>query len=104
MKQVIILTAAFFLSVSAIAGNGNSKKEDDKYCAKLRDGKITVMYEGSIITADVTLANGTEIKTDGTIIKKDGTKVMLKEGECINKEGSISEQPVKDEQKSNHAK
>src|SRR3954471_2410505 len=87
MKKLIFLTTACIF-----AFNTSLKSLDDtgkKYCAKKKDGKITVMHEGSALKSDATLDNGTMVKTDGTVIKKDGSKVMLKEGECVNMEGKI---------------
>jgi hypothetical protein len=69
--------------------------DDDKYCAKLRDGKLTMMHNGSVLTANVTLTNGTQIKTDGSIVKPDGATVVLKEGECVDKDGISEEKKPK---------
>lgn len=89
MKNIMISMALFALTLNTIAGNEKGGVHGDKYCAKMKDGKTTVMYQGNTLTADVTLQNGTTVKTDGTIIKKDGSKMMLKEGECINKDGTM---------------
>jgi hypothetical protein len=64
---------------------------DDNYCAKLRDGKLVMMHDGEVMTADVTLQNGTQIKTDGSIIKQDGGTIVLKDGECVNKKGRVED-------------
>ncbi|MBI2268963.1 MAG: hypothetical protein HYU69_01245 [Bacteroidetes bacterium] len=85
MKTKLFLIAAIIFSISVSAEN--SFKHE--YCAKLKDGILTVTHEGTPITSDITLANGTTIKIDGTVIQKDGSTVMLKEGECINKDGKI---------------
>lgn len=61
----------------------------DQYCAKMRDGKLVVMFQGNILAADVFLKNGTTVKPDGTIITKDGVRTNLKEGECIGADGKI---------------
>jgi hypothetical protein len=92
MKAIIFLFIAAVFSLNTIAADPHG----DKYCAKMRDGKMVIMYEGKTVTADVTLANGTLIKTDGTIIRQDGTSVMLKEGECIDRDGKIMMKPKKD--------
>ena len=90
--RLVSLFAALALSFNVMASTGSDEpknKDKDRYCAKLKDGKMTVFYENNTLTGTVTLTNGTQILTDGTVIKKDGTKVMLKEGECVNKEGAI---------------
>jgi hypothetical protein len=68
---------------------------DDQYCAKLRDGKLVMMHDGIIMTADVTLQNGTQIKMDGSIIKQDGETIVLKDGECVDKNGISGEKKPK---------
>jgi len=90
MKKLAILFA-LFISLKAVPENHdiNPFQNEDKYCAKLKDGKITVVHEGSPIAADVMLSNGTKIKSDGTIINKDGTSFILKEGECVDKSGAL---------------
>lgn len=90
--RLVSLIAAIALSFNVMSATGwvePENKDKDRYCAKLKDGKLTVFHEGNTLTGTVTLTNGTQIMTDGTVMKKDGTKVMLKEGECVNKEGAI---------------
>ncbi|MDQ3109608.1 MAG: hypothetical protein M3R17_06900 [Bacteroidota bacterium] len=89
MKTILLL---LFTSLFALQGffNLNAPQDDERYCAKLRDGKLVIMHEGSVITGDVTLENGTQIKTDGSIVKPDGQAIALKDGECVDKKG-ISE-------------
>jgi hypothetical protein len=62
----------------------------DNYCAKMQDGKMVVMHNGVVLTADVFLKNGTTIKPDGTVITRDGVRTSLKEGECIDADGKIN--------------
>ena len=59
----------------------------DKYCAKLKDGKLVVMHDGTIVTEEVKLNDGSKIQPDGSVIDKDGVKRFLKDGECIDKSG-----------------
>lgn len=63
--------------------------EPEKYCARLRDGKMVVLYAGKEINNDIFLKNGSTIKPDGTVITKDGVRFNLKEGQCIDQNGSI---------------
>ncbi len=59
------------------------------YCAKMRDGRMVVIFEGKEISGDVFLRNGTTVKPDGTIITKDGVRFHLKEGQCIDQNGVL---------------
>lgn len=96
-KTIIIAIAAVCFSISALA-NG-TEEHPNKYCAKMKDGKKVIMHEGSTITSEVTLKDGTKIKPDGTITKTDGSKMTLKEGQCISMEGDIAKEKEKKESK-----
>ncbi|MBL7922377.1 MAG: hypothetical protein JNJ40_18825 [Bacteroidia bacterium] len=90
MKNFVLLFALIF-SLKVVPENRDifHGQNGDKYCAKLKDGKIMVVHEGNPITADITLTNGSTIKSDGTVITKDGTSFTLKEGECVDKNGAM---------------
>lgn len=68
--------------------------EPNQYCAKMRDGKMVVIFEGAEIGADVFLSNGTTIKPDGTTISKDGVRGSMKEGECIAADGKAQNEKM----------
>ena len=101
VRNVILYILAAFLCYYVVAGDKGRrhKKQDDRYCAKMKDGVMKVVHEGEVITMDVLLADGTQVKTDGNIIKKDGTRITLKEGECVDKSGQLSSQPAKEKTK-----
>lgn len=111
MKKIIFFASLLVVSWTAAYSDDDPKTKTKKnpansYCAKMKDGMLRVEHEGTILTEDVTLANGTQIKTDGTIIKKDGTRNMLKEGQCVDLNGDTSTgnfngEPVKGKNKSN---
>jgi hypothetical protein len=104
MKAIIFLTAGM-LSLNAIAGTmGSDDHMGDKYCAKMKDGKMVVMKGDTEVMNDVTLANGTKIKKDGTVIKKDGSMMVLKEGECVDKDGKMPEMKSKTKEKKGEKK
>lgn len=83
---VIIAVSAFMFHITS-----TDTQPLDQYCAELRDGKLVVMFQGTVLTSDVTLDNGVQLKTDGTLIKEDGTTLVLKQGECIGKDGKLPE-------------
>jgi hypothetical protein len=69
--------------------------EPGQYCARMRDGKMVVLFEGKEISGDVFLKNGSTIKPDGTVITKDGVRFSLKEGQCIDQNGSVIGETMK---------
>ncbi len=90
MKNLISVIAAGLLVISVAAQDiQNDAKGGATYCAMLKDGKIMLMAEGKQVNNDVTLANGTIVRTDGTVEKADKTKVTLKNGDCIDQDGNI---------------
>jgi len=92
MKRIITVVAAFLLSQHIMAQEDKMQKPDKvstQYCAVLKDGKITMMQDYKTLAADVTLANGTIIKTDGTVNKADNTQLNLKNGECVDEKGNL---------------
>src|SRR4051812_47113764 len=91
VKTMISLMALsiFSLNVIAMDGEPSKKEHPDKYCAKMKDGKLAVMHENMEMTSEVTLSNGTKVHPDGTITKKDGSKTMLKEGQCVDMDGKV---------------
>jgi hypothetical protein len=93
MKKVIVLITVCIFSLNAMAQDNQKMQKQDqrtvKYCAKLKDGKITMMQDKNELTADVNLANGTTIKTDGTVITSDGSQTILRNGECVDNSGNM---------------
>ncbi len=69
----------------------DSKTPWNQYCAQLQDGKVIVISDGIKLISDVTLDNGVKISADGAIIKIDGTKIVLQNGDCVDKEGKMTE-------------
>lgn len=81
--------ASYTVHEAAIVG------EPNQYCAQMRDGKMIVLFEGKEITSDAFLKNGSTIKPDGTVILKDGVRFTLKEGQCIDQNGSLIGESMK---------
>jgi hypothetical protein len=89
MKTIMVTIAAALISLSAAAYNPGNDPSD--YCVTKKNGKTVVEYKGKTITNDVTLKDGTKIKSNGTVVLADGGRVKLKDGECIN-ENKISDE------------
>lgn len=100
MKTLTFLIAACTLTYSAVAGNPTND-HSDKYCAKTKNGKLTIMHEGKELTSETTLSNGTRVSMDGTVTKADGSTMMLKEGECLDLEGKVMDKSTKDKPNTN---
>lgn len=83
-----ILFSAFLMA--ATMADAQSKQEPEHYCAQEANGKITVMYKSAVLTHDVSLDNGSVLKSDGTLVKKNGSRVMLKAGECVAPSGKMT--------------
>jgi hypothetical protein len=106
MKKIAFVFCALFTvsvasaQVSANAVNKGKKEQIHRYCAKLKDGILIMMEDDHEMTMDVTLANGTQVKTDGSVTRPEGTVVILEEGECVDEGGNISPAPGRTKSKS----
>lgn len=80
---------------SRVQSTEYSVDEAGQYCARMRDGKMIVLFESKEISGDVFLKNGSTIKPDGTVITKDGVRFSLKEGQCIDQNGSVVGETMK---------
>ncbi len=96
MKKGIVLLASCIFTLNALAQNINhdnksyrSKKQSEKYCAILKDGKIIMMHDSTALTSDTTLENGAIVKTNGTVIRLNDTQTLLKNGECVDHNGDL---------------
>src|SRR5436190_10953937 len=67
----------------------NIQVNNVKYCATLKDGKMTLHKENEEVASDITLKDGSIMTKDGTVMRKDGTKVLLQNGDCINEKGKL---------------
>ena len=97
MKTIFSLIAATIFSLSSFASNMTD--HGDKYCAKMKDGVKVIMHKGDALASEITLTDGSRLKTDGTIVKKDGTSWVLKDGECVEKDGTATEMHKNDMKK-----
>ncbi|HKC69128.1 MAG TPA: DUF6799 domain-containing protein [Bacteroidia bacterium] len=105
MKRIILLSIVLITCLNIHAqGNDHETGDWNNYCIQNDGNKISVIYQSIAITADVTLDNGTIIKTDGTIITKDGKTTLLRAGQCINRDGTISPSPSGNREKQNSDK
>jgi hypothetical protein len=56
-----------------------------------RDGKLWNMKagKGTAVDKEITLSNGTKVKSDGSVVMKDGTQTTLSEGDYISMDGKL---------------
>ncbi|MCD6067116.1 MAG: hypothetical protein K0S33_1942 [Bacteroidetes bacterium] len=87
MKELVILAMTTVVLAFAPKQTLHLSDQADRYCAKVKDGKIVVMHDGMVLNSDVKLPNGVQVNADASVIDKDGIKRFLREGECVNKEG-----------------
>lgn len=106
MKKIIVLFAACTLSAGVFAQAGNENKMHKtehsmkmgkgdmkmKDCVMMDEGKMMVMKDGKTMEMDqdMTMKNGTMVMKDGTVKMKNGKTAMLKDGECVYMNGSMS--------------
>ena len=120
MKKVWVSLFAITLSLGVFAQDSTNQtnpttsqqsvKSHDGVIMK--DGKLLMVKNGQAtqLTADLTLDNGTVVKSDGTVQAKDGTTTTLKEGDYVTMEGTTGnvknrwQQNDKDKMKSDSLK
>ena len=58
----------------------------------MQNGKMMQVKNGQLTSMDqdLTLTNGTKVKSDGTCVKKDGTKMTLNEGQHLDMSGKVT--------------
>ncbi len=67
----------------------DTTKNGPIYCIDLVDGKLVIKKDGVITNRTITFSNGTTINTSAILKRKTGTKVQLKNGDCVNGDGTI---------------
>jgi hypothetical protein len=87
---VVAVTSFDWGQESALDVKTGGAIRDTVYCVELKDGITTVTIDGREIFSDLTLKDGTKIKTNGTVIKPDGTETVLEPGRCIDQAGNLT--------------
>lgn len=98
MKKIFFSAAVCLFSLTAMAQHNDHPSLADstkRYCAKLMDGLVVVSENGKQLTQVATLGNGTEISMNGIVTKKDGSKLIMKEGDCVDKDGNLVQASTK---------
>jgi hypothetical protein len=109
MKKLIVVIVACILSTALFAQANTDKKMHEmkhsgkmdkmekghmkmKDCVMMEEGKMMMMKNGETMSMDqdMTMKNGTMVMTDGTVKMKNGKTMMLKDGDCVYMNGSVS--------------
>ena len=108
MKKMILIAALTF-SIGVYAQDMKDMKTDkkDQQNASMKDhimmqdGRVMVMKDGKsmVMTADMTMGNGTIVMKDGTVMMKNGTNRPLKEGEVMYIDDNMNKMKMKDHSK-----
>jgi hypothetical protein len=99
---ILVLCFSLITRGASQAPIKTDSKQLGKYCSVLRDGTMTLVKDGTVNTEEITLKDGSKLTKDGTVKRKDGSIVTLKNGDCIDIEGTIENIPLeKTEQKNN---
>lgn len=92
--KLILITICIYFSEGILAAphiRVQNKKDDVSYCALLMSGKIILTADGKQVYSDVKLKKGIKLTTGGIVIYPNGSKIVLKNGECIDREGNITD-------------
>ena len=85
MKKLVLLVVALFLSTGALLAQDIV---DQDYCI-MQDGEVVQYTKGkpAVITAAVTLKDGSVVQPDGSYVCSKNKPFQLKEGECLGMSG-----------------
>ncbi|RAJ12023.1 DUF6799 domain-containing protein [Olleya aquimaris] len=90
MKKLILIAFTLFLGANSVMAQEANKLEDANYVILLDSKVFHYTVDGvAPLQADLTLNNGTVVKTDGSYITKDGDTAKLKDGQCLGMSGTL---------------
>ena len=89
--SMLIVAICFTASNSFAQTKMDSKMMKD--CCMMKDSKMMCVKDGKIMPMEkeMTMKNGTICMVNGECVMKDGTKMKMKEGECIDMSGMMSD-------------
>jgi LysM repeat protein len=100
MKRVILMAAVICISHIATAQkpestpSTNTEKQAQEKSAyvTLQAGQVMLVKDNKAekLATDLTLKDGTTVQTDGTVKKQDGSTIVMKEGDRLYVDGSLS--------------
>ncbi|HMG14017.1 MAG TPA: DUF6799 domain-containing protein [Saprospiraceae bacterium] len=93
ISLVIILFSSFNFMNAQNNNSGRQKTMNTQYCAVMKDGVSSIQSNGNSLSTDITLQNGTIIRTDGSLTPLKGERYMIKSGECVDSTGKVISSP-----------
>ena len=101
MKTKKLISAMFasllIMALSFTTSNINAQSKMDstmmKDCCMMKGGKMMCVKNGKTMPMrkDMTMKNGTKCMINGDCVMKDGTMMKMKEGECMDMSGMMSD-------------
>jgi hypothetical protein len=91
MKLIVVLSLPAIIALISLSTFSGPPLNyiSGEYCAKLKDGRLVVIHDETIMTAEVSLKDGVRIKPDGTVMVKDSVRFVLQDGECVDENGKM---------------
>ena len=97
-KMIVAMFASVFMLAVCFTANNSlaqTKMESKmmKDCCMMKDSKMMCVKDGKTtpMKKEMTMKNGTKCMTNGECVMKDGTKMKMKEGECMDMSGMMSD-------------
>ncbi|WP_397362644.1 DUF6799 domain-containing protein [Olleya sp. R77988] len=90
MKKLFLIAFTLFLGVNSLMAQESNKLEDANYVILLDSKVFEYTADGVVpLKSDLTLNNGTVVKTDGTYATSDGKSMRLEDGQCLGMSGKL---------------
>ena len=89
MKKLILIVFTLFVGSASLMAQDANKLEDANYVILLDNKMFHYTAQGvQPLKADLTLNNGTVVKTDGTFVS-DKKSIRLEDGQCLGMSGKL---------------
>ena len=88
-----VLMMVVCLTASNLSAQTKAKPAMMKDCCMMKGSKMMCVKGGKTMPMkkEMTMKNGTKCMTNGECVMKDGTKMKMKEGECMDMSGRMSD-------------
>ena len=92
MFASVLMMVVCFMATN-LSAQTKAKPAMMKDCCMMKDSKMMCVKDGKTMPMkkEMTMKNGTKCMTNGECVMKDGTKMKMKEGECMDMSGMMSD-------------